>query len=355
MAHFQAVWEDGGCPSATRILRRGDWAAPLASVAPGFPAALCQPGRNDLARPSDTSGSSSGRRLALARVADRARPSAGRPGCWSIASGSITSASGSWPRRTTSGLKGAPPSHPELLDWLAVDLVEHGWRLKRLHRLIMTSAVYRQSSTALAERMSRRERRAVDPANELLGRMPHAAARGRGDARRGPGRERAARAAAGRTADAAGLSSRRAGAGLGRGSGGGAIGAAFISLRGGIIRSACSTFLISRSWHSTARDGRPRRRRCSRWQRSTASSCRTRPWRSPSECGPIPGCRPIAAAWSNGRSCWRLARPPSPAELRLCIDSLDRASGGVSGEHGNRGAGRALGARGALPHAALLE
>jgi mono/diheme cytochrome c family protein len=42
------------------------------------------------------------------------------------------------------GTQGEPPSHPELLDWLANDLIRHGWRLKRLHRLIMASAVYRQ-------------------------------------------------------------------------------------------------------------------------------------------------------------------------------------------------------------------
>ena len=42
------------------------------------------------------------------------------------------------------GAQGEPPSHPELLDWLACDLIRHGWRLKRLHRLIMNSAVYRQ-------------------------------------------------------------------------------------------------------------------------------------------------------------------------------------------------------------------
>ena len=44
------------------------------------------------------------------------------------------------------GRQGDPPSHPALLDWLARDLIDHGWRLKRLHRLIMTSAVYRQSA-----------------------------------------------------------------------------------------------------------------------------------------------------------------------------------------------------------------
>ena len=44
------------------------------------------------------------------------------------------------------GRQGDRPSHPELLDWLAQDLVDHGWQLKRLHKLIMTSAVYRQSA-----------------------------------------------------------------------------------------------------------------------------------------------------------------------------------------------------------------
>ena len=44
------------------------------------------------------------------------------------------------------GASGERPSHPELLDWLAQDLVAHGWQLKRLHKLIMTSSVYLQSA-----------------------------------------------------------------------------------------------------------------------------------------------------------------------------------------------------------------
>jgi hypothetical protein len=44
------------------------------------------------------------------------------------------------------GFKGGAPSHPELLDWLAADFVEHGWKIKRLHRQIVLSATYRQSS-----------------------------------------------------------------------------------------------------------------------------------------------------------------------------------------------------------------
>ena len=50
------------------------------------------------------------------------------------------------------GRQGDRPSHPELLDWLAQDLIDHGWRLKRLHKLIMTSAVYRQNAAHDSEK-----------------------------------------------------------------------------------------------------------------------------------------------------------------------------------------------------------
>ncbi|MCA9177081.1 MAG: PSD1 domain-containing protein [Planctomycetales bacterium] len=63
------------------------------------------------------------------------------------------------------GMQGTPPSHPELLDWLAVDFRDHGWSLKRLHRQILTSRVYRQSSR------HREELSSVDPLNKLLGRQ----------------------------------------------------------------------------------------------------------------------------------------------------------------------------------------
>ena len=43
------------------------------------------------------------------------------------------------------GRTGAPPTHPELLDWLATEFVARGWSLKAMHRLIVTSAAYRQS------------------------------------------------------------------------------------------------------------------------------------------------------------------------------------------------------------------
>jgi hypothetical protein len=63
------------------------------------------------------------------------------------------------------GVRGEPPSHPELLDWLASELIAGGWRLKPLHRLIVTSAAYRQSSKPVARLAEE------DPDNSLLGRM----------------------------------------------------------------------------------------------------------------------------------------------------------------------------------------
>jgi hypothetical protein len=64
------------------------------------------------------------------------------------------------------GAQGEPPSHPELLDWLAVEVVERGWDLKRLLRLLVTSATYRQSSRVTPELLER------DPDNRLLARGP---------------------------------------------------------------------------------------------------------------------------------------------------------------------------------------
>lgn len=63
------------------------------------------------------------------------------------------------------GTQGLPPSHPGLLDWLAVEFMENGWSLKQLHRLIVTSATYRQSSHA------RPELAVKDPNNKLLARQ----------------------------------------------------------------------------------------------------------------------------------------------------------------------------------------
>ncbi len=91
------------------------------------------------------------------------------------------------------GYLGDSPTHPELLDWLARKFVDTGWSLKRLHRLIVTSAVYRQSSIAATDSKA-------DPENRLLSHFPRrrldgeairdamlAASDGLSDRRGGPG------------------------------------------------------------------------------------------------------------------------------------------------------------------------
>ncbi len=63
------------------------------------------------------------------------------------------------------GVRSEKPTHPELLEWLAHDFVEHGWKLKRLHRLILNSATYQQSSAGHSDS-------SVDPDNRLIGMRP---------------------------------------------------------------------------------------------------------------------------------------------------------------------------------------
>jgi len=63
------------------------------------------------------------------------------------------------------GTQGSPPTHPELLDWLATEFVNQGWSQKAIHRLIVTSATYRQTSR------TRPELAAIDPGNRLLARQ----------------------------------------------------------------------------------------------------------------------------------------------------------------------------------------
>jgi hypothetical protein len=64
------------------------------------------------------------------------------------------------------GLRGKPPTHPELLDWLACELTARGWSLKHMHRILVLSATYQQAS-----RWGDSRGRQLDPDNRLLGRM----------------------------------------------------------------------------------------------------------------------------------------------------------------------------------------
>jgi Protein of unknown function (DUF1553)/Protein of unknown function (DUF1549)/Planctomycete cytochrome C len=139
-------------PRQTHILERGQYLMPREAVEPGTPEAL--PG---------ATGSRPKNRLGLAQwlvSADNpltARVQVNR--YWQLFFGV-----GLVKTSENLGTQGEPPVHPELLDWLAVEFRESGWDVKRLHRLILTSATYRQSSR-LTPRL--RER---DPENRLFGR-----------------------------------------------------------------------------------------------------------------------------------------------------------------------------------------
>ena len=112
----------------------------------------------------DSRASEAGRRLALAQwIADPANPLPARVmvnRVWHYHFGRGIVATPS-----DFGFNGAAPSHPELLDWLASTYIAGGWRLKPIHRLIVTSSVYRQSS-----RLDPRAQ-AIDRDNRLLWRM----------------------------------------------------------------------------------------------------------------------------------------------------------------------------------------
>src|SRR6185312_3532318 len=67
------------------------------------------------------------------------------------------------------GYQGQRPTHPELLDWLAIEFRDHGWSIKQMHRLMLLSNAYRQSSRATAEETAKAV--AADPQNKLLHRQ----------------------------------------------------------------------------------------------------------------------------------------------------------------------------------------
>jgi hypothetical protein len=159
------VTEEPGRPAESRLFFRGDPEQPKQVVQPGELAILTQHRAGpDLSGAPDRAPASSGRRLAYARwLTDGAHPLVGRAivnRVWAHHFGrGIVGTPGDF------GLAGDRPSHPELLDWLADHFVREGWSLKRLHRLLMTSAAYRQASRRTPE-LDR-----IDPDNRLLGRM----------------------------------------------------------------------------------------------------------------------------------------------------------------------------------------
>ncbi len=111
---------------------------------------------------------STGRRLALARwIASPSNPRTARVAVnqiWMRHFGQALV-----PTVANFGLGGERPSHPELLDWLAVELMEHGWSMKHMHRLIVLSHAYARSSTSTGAAAA--DNRKLDPDNRYLWRM----------------------------------------------------------------------------------------------------------------------------------------------------------------------------------------
>ena len=165
---IQALWDVGQAPKA-HVLRRGQVKVPGMEVQPGFLSVLSDPGHTNFTPQLDTKGNSSGRRLALAHwLTNRQHPLTARVMANRIWQGHFGKGIVATPENF--GHSGMPPKHPELLDWLAVDFMENGWKIKRLHKLIMTSTVYRQSSARPPEGQ-RALAETVDPDNDLLWRM----------------------------------------------------------------------------------------------------------------------------------------------------------------------------------------
>ena len=139
-------------PRETRMLKRGDFLKPGDKVTFGTPKALHP-------LPADADGS----RLTLAKwLVDKKSPTTARAFVNRI-----------WQSYFGNGLVSSPedfgtrcemPSHPELLDWLACEFMDSGWSIKKMHRFIVHSATYRQSSRITPEQYTR------DPYNRLLAR-----------------------------------------------------------------------------------------------------------------------------------------------------------------------------------------
>jgi hypothetical protein len=156
------LYEPSPNPPATHILLRGKASRPGPEVQPGVPAVLVS------AQPAFTAPSqrTSMRRRTLAQwIASpdnslTARVIVNRVWQFHFGEGLV---------RTPSdfGVQGDPPTHPELLDWLADWFVKEGWSIKKLHRLILTSNTYRMSKRWNAECGTR------DPENRLLWRVPY--------------------------------------------------------------------------------------------------------------------------------------------------------------------------------------
>jgi hypothetical protein len=170
-AHATALIDKKPAAPETFVARRGDPKTRGPRVEPRPPGVIlaAQPAEAFAAGSITATKSTTGRRAALAKWLTRpdnpltARVIVNRLWQHHFGRGIVATPS-------DFGVRGEPPSHPELLDWLAAELVAQDWRLKPIHRLMVTSAAYRQASVMAPAELARSQA-ADDPDNTLLWRM----------------------------------------------------------------------------------------------------------------------------------------------------------------------------------------
>jgi hypothetical protein len=165
------VTERGPTPADTFVFYRGNPHAekkPENKVGPAFPSIL--KAKEPVIPTPAADAKTSGRRTALARwlvSPDNplsARVMANRIWQHHFGRGIVRSSS-------NFGMMGDPPTHPELLDWLATELIAGNWRLKSLHKLILMSQAYRAAATGNAEAFADAEALKLDPLNDSFWRF----------------------------------------------------------------------------------------------------------------------------------------------------------------------------------------
>jgi mono/diheme cytochrome c family protein len=162
LAQALCVSERGPTPPPTFVLLRGSPRSRGDAVEPGFPSVLAT--RPPVLPAPGPGAKTAGRRRVLAEwVASPANPltarvMANRLWQYHFGRGIVRSSS-------DFGYRGTPPTHPELLDWLASELVAGGWKLKPLHKSIVMSSAYRMSSRPNAAALAK------DPENDLFWRF----------------------------------------------------------------------------------------------------------------------------------------------------------------------------------------
>jgi hypothetical protein len=158
--------DTAGEPAKTFVLERGEFGQRGDEVKPGFPGVLSTDREPKPAQITPLRPNSTGRRVALARwIADKDNPLTARVlinRLWQYHFGR-----GLVGTPSDFGVRGERPTQPELLDWLATEFTANGWSIKHMHRLMLTSSTYQQSSKPYKP-----EAQARDPDNRLLARFP---------------------------------------------------------------------------------------------------------------------------------------------------------------------------------------